>query len=52
MTDMQRMLDAPVPGMDPALARRVRLMLDGQPDGPQLADMLGVTDSAPRSPDG
>ena len=33
---------------DPALAARVRQLLDGQPDADQLGAMLGVADSAPR----
>jgi len=45
---MQGALDDPITGLDPALLRRVRDMLDAQPDGEELADMLGVTDGAPR----
>ena len=33
---------------DPALAARVRGLLDGQPDGDVLGDMLGVQTGAPR----
>ena len=45
--NVEKYLDQPIPPMDPALAARVRRMLDGEPDADELADMLGVTDSAP-----
>lgn len=47
MTGIDKHLDMPIPPMDPALAARVRHMLDGQPDGDDLAHMLGVEDGAP-----
>lgn len=47
MTGIDKHLDVPIPPMDPALAARVRTLLDAQPDGDDLARMLGVHDCAP-----